>query len=853
MVIALVEAGRDDSLPVYLTRFFGRESEVELLAALLVEPSERVITLVGPAGVGKTRLLTETVARASGDLPDPVLFIDGAALDRPELLLPRIVERLRLERTGDQASGELLSEQLAGQTLLLLLDNMEHLLPAAVDIAGLVRALPGLRVVSTSRSPLHISGERILEVEPLRAGSAGMADSALSVAGRLFVDRAAKTGTANVPAPGDIPIIETICSRLDGLPLAIELAAARLRVLSLPALQAVLTNQLAVLVGGPIDVSERHRTLRAAIAWSYDLLDPDEQILLRELGVFAESFALDGIAAVCSLPQERLVDALEMLVDQALLMRTDDDLERQPRFRMLMSIRDFALEQLRKSGDEPAVRARHATWFLQLAERLEPDLMGPRQQRAVDRLARAAPNLRQALDFLIARGDQDGALRLVAALYRYWLIRVQWEEARAAFAEVFAMGEPTQTHIWGAALRGAAIVAETQYDCAAAEIWNRQAIAIWEALGETAWIARSHIDLGNVFNNLGRFDEARAEFARAAELVDPEVDPRTHLVALGSIANTMVRQGALRESERILDEIIPRLHALNDGWILATCLSNCGIAKQRLGKLDEARTLFEESLAIREGLDDEYGIGVTLINLGGVQTDPAIGEGMARRALEVGLRLGVPDMYAAAYVDLGAYALDRGDRSTAVRQYIDALNGYASINDEVSQADVIGLISELAAENEPETAAQLIGAVRAVQQKHRVEPFGPIADRVREIERRLRTRLGPRAFDSATEQGRRFSLAEARVEALQAARTAGAQRPAPRSPANRVSVPANGLTARELDVLRLIVAGKTDRQIADELFISPKTANHHATRILAKLECRNRAAATALALQQGLV
>ncbi len=853
MVIALVEGGGDAPLPIYLTRFFGRERELALLAELLADPSERVITLVGPAGVGKTRLLVAATERLGHSQSGDAVFIDGAALDRPALLLPEIVERLGFDHAADQPSGEILSERLAGKHLLLLLDNMEHLLPAAVGIAALVRALPGLRILATSRSPLHISSERILEVGPLGTNAGGPAAATLSVAGRLFADRAAKTGKLDTPTPADIPIIETICSRLDGLPLAIELAVARLRVLSLPALQAVLTNQLAVLTGGPVDVSERHRTLRTAIGWSYDLLDADEQQLLRELGVFTEPFALEGAAAVCTLPGARLIDTLESLVDQALLMRAEDELENQSRFRMLLSIRDFALEQLQQTGDDVAVRTRHAAWFLQLAETLEPNLMGPGQQSAVARLARVAPNMRQALDFLISRSDQERALRLVTALSRYWLIRGQWEEARAAFEAVFALGEPASTRTWGAALRGAAITAESQFDSETALIWNQQAIAIWEALDEPAWIARSRIDLGNVYNNLGRFDEAREQFSRAAELVDRRTDPRTYLVAVASIANMLVRQGALLESERVAAEVIPQLRLLGDRWILATCLSNQGITKQRLGKLTEARALLEESLAIREELGDEYGVAVTLVNLGGVQDDPAAGAAMSEQALEVGLRLGTPDMYAAAQVDLGVFALSRGNRPAAARYYIDALNGYASIDDELMQVDVIGLITELVEESEPATAARLLGAVRAIQGAHRLEPFGPVEDRVAAIEARVPGRLGTEAFAVETERGRQLTIAEARVEALQAARRGGAQPPVSPGSARRNDHPTSGLTVRELDVLRLIATGKTDRQIADALFISPKTANHHVTRILAKLECRNRAAATALAFQQGLV
>ena len=307
MVTALVESGGNDQLPVYLTRFFGRDSELSLLAELLGEPDERVITLVGPGGVGKTRLLIEAVKRA--DLGE-WLFVDGVALGREDLLLPEMVDSLGIDRGAERSAGEVLSEHLAGRQLTILIDNMEHLLGAAVDIAALVRALPGLRIITTSRAPMHISGEYLLPIEPLKT-TLGSTNPDPSVAAQIFIDRARRTGKLRTPTSADLTIVETICNRLDGLPLAIELAAARLRILSLPALLAVLTNQLSVLTGGPIDVTERHRALRAAIGWSYELLDEVEQRLLRELGVFIESFVLDWVESVCKRNGREILDVIE--------------------------------------------------------------------------------------------------------------------------------------------------------------------------------------------------------------------------------------------------------------------------------------------------------------------------------------------------------------------------------------------------------------------------------------------------------------------------------------------------------------------------------------------------------------
>ncbi len=848
MVLALLTQRNDPRLPVYLTRFFGRVSELDQLTQLLDDPTERVITLVGPGGVGKTRLLVEALKRVD---PGQMLFVDGIGVDRAERLLPEIVDLLGIDRSAGGLVGELLSEHLAGTQLMLLIDNMEHLLSAAADLAALLRALPGLRLVTTSRAPLHISGEYLLPVEPLTTSSNREHMDGPSVEAQIFLDRGSRSGKLGTLTEADLATVETICTRLDGLPLAIELAAARLRVLSLPALLAVLTNQLSVLTGGPIDVSERHRTLRAAIGWSYDLLDSDEQRMVRELGIFFESFTLEAVDEICSSGSRATIDVIESLYDQALLMRTEDDPAGLPRYRMLSSIHDYAVEQLQASGDEPLLRERHATSFLQLAEQLEPELTSPGQQLAVDRLNRSMPNLRQALEFLIDRGDQEAALRMATALSRYWLIRTQWEESKQIFAAIFAMGESKATRVWGYGLRAAAIVAETTYDNETALDLNRRAIAIWDELGDRTGLAQSQIDLGNVYSNLGRFDEAVAAFEKARELSDPIAEPRTTIVARGSIGVAYLRKGAVQEADRIFFDLLPELRTFGDPWMLSTSLSNAAVARQRLGDHATSRKLLAESLVLRERLGDEYGVAATLLNLCEVLDDPEESVRESRRILEIALRIGAQDVASAARTNLGEAALARGDQAAASANYIEALGGYTAINDELAQADLIGLIAELGIELHPETAVRLLGAVRAEQDRHGVYPVGPAADRIASIQKRLRQAQGETTFERDLEAGRQLTLAEARIDALVLARACSTQKTP--SPARQTEPHTAHLTARELEVLRLITLGNTDKQIAEALFITPKTANHHVTRILAKLECRNRAAATALAFKRGLV
>lgn len=847
MVVAFDSRRDNVFLPVYLTRFIGRETELDLLARLFDNPDERVITLVGPGGVGKTRLLVEAARRS---LPGESIYVDGVALERAEFVLPALVDLLGIDRSIDRPNSELLSEYLSGRQLIILLDNMEHLLDAAVDISALLHALPGLRVVATSRAPLHISGERLVNVAPLTTNTAGPDSESLSVAAQFFLDRAVLTGRFDRPTETDLATIEAICVRLDGLPLAIELAAARLRVLSPSALLALLTHQLEVLTGGPRDISERHRTLRATIGWSYDLLDDETQRLLRELSIFTESFVLEGVNAVCTPAKRATVDMLESLVDQALLMRIADDPGDRPHYRMLISIREFALESLRQTGDEERLGGRHAAWFLQLAETLEPALLGGTgQQTAIEWLERATPNLRQALAFMVQTGDQESALRMATALSRYWLIQVRGEEAKTAFETIFAMGEPRPTHVWAAALRCAATEAEFRFENRIALDRIERAIAIWQELDDTASLARARTDLGNIYNNLGRFDDAIAEFERAAQLADSTANRRTYLVAAASIATAYLRKGSLLAADQAFAEVIPQLRTLDDRWMLATALSNAAVLQQRLGDRPAGRLLLEESLQLQRELGDDHGIASTLINLADVLDDPVNAERDLRQALELAQRISAPSLEAAAQVGLGGLAWRRGDRQAATRLYVEALNGFAALDEELEQSDVIALLAELGVESDPAAAVRLIGATQAIYEQHAHQPTGSIAEHVAEVDRRLRKQLGADRFERELALGRASTLAAARVDALTLAR----QSPLHPLPANSDKRLASGLTPRELDVLRLVAQGKTDRDIAEALFITPKTSNHHVTRILAKLECRNRSAATAFAFQQGLI
>ncbi len=474
------------SLPAHSTPLVGRESETAEVCDLLQRDDVRLVTLSGPGGIGKTRLAVEVAERIEPEFPDGACFIPLATTSDPELVLPKIAEALGIPENIGLSPADALKEYLSGRQPLLVLDNFEQVVDASPLLADLLASCPGLKMLVTSRTLLRLSGEHDYPVPPLalpvprkRYHSESVAKSG---AVQLFVQRARATKPDFELTPENAAAIAEICMRLDGLPLAIELAAARVRVLPPRALLARLGSSLKLLTSGPRDLPERQQTLRSTIDWSYGLLAPDEQKLLARLAVFSGGCTLEAAGEVLG------ADGLESLLNHSLIQQEGDD---EPRIVMLETIREYAGEKLSESGEERELRRRHVEWFLSLAEAARQELYGPHQADWLRRLAREHDNLRRALSWSLDQGDAEAGARLAVSMWRFWYIRGHLREARSWLSQAMAKVGAQDAALRGQLLNAAGAAAALQGDLQAGQILLEERVALERARGDKPALAQA--------------------------------------------------------------------------------------------------------------------------------------------------------------------------------------------------------------------------------------------------------------------------------------------------------------------------------------------------------------------------
>jgi predicted ATPase/class 3 adenylate cyclase len=600
---------RPHNLPTHPTALLGRKRELAEVRELF-EDGARLVTLTGPGGTGKTRLGLQVAADLLDHYPDGVFFVPLAPISDPNLVISAVAQILGLRETGGRSLSETVTSSLRERQLLLLLDNFEQILPAARLVADLLAACPRLTVLVTSRAALRLRGEREYAVPPLalpdpkRETSVEVLRAYAAVA--LFTERAVDARASFGLIEENASTVAEICRRLDGLPLAIELAAARIKLVSPEALLHRLDRRLPLLTGGARDLPERQRTLRDTITWSYDLLDEAEQALFRRLGTFIGGCTIEAAEAVCDADGEIGIDVLDgiaSLVDKSLL-RQEDGPDGEPRLTTLETIREYALEWLEASGEAAELRRRHADYCVMLAERAAPELRGHGQAACLARLEADHDNLRAALRWAIEQGEVESGLRLAGALAWFWYVHGHWTAGLGWLEAALAASDGASASTRATALDGAGFLALVLGDRLRATTLLEHGLALFRDLADARGIARSLGRLGLVARNAGAYARATALLEESLGLYRGLGDTKGIATALWQLGSVARDRGDYARATPLFAESLALYQDLGDTRGVSIALTDLGLAAHARGESERAATCLEESLALSRGLGD---------------------------------------------------------------------------------------------------------------------------------------------------------------------------------------------------------------------------------------------------------
>ena len=721
------------SLPAEPSPLVGREREVAEAAGMLRREGVRLLTLTGPGGVGKTRLGIAIASAVAEEFEHGVHFVNLAPIRNADLVMGAVAQSLGLRESGGRTIIACLKDQLADRRALLLLDNFEQVLASAPSVAELLAECSAIRVLATSREPLHVRGEHEYAVQPLavpdpqviasRRAASSVGDPLSGSAVDLFLLRARAVKQDFDLTDESLAIVAQICARVDGLPLAIELAASRCKLLSPQAILARLKSRLALLTGGARDLPERHQTLRDTIAWSFELLNEDEKLLFKRLSVFAGGCSLEAAEAVCMTlgPQMDILDGISSLVDKSLLCLTESG-DTEPRVTMLETIREFASDRLAEAGEEEAVAALHAQYYQALVERVKPAKTGHGQATRLDRLESEHNNLRAALAWASEEADPMLGATLACSLWDFWRVRGFYSEARQWLGKWIGRGSTLPTSVHANLLFAAGSIARLQGDHGDARVFLEECLALRRAGDDLPGVA-------DTLNALGILIQAQGDYPRA--------------------------QGLFEESLALRQELRDRAGA-------AIVMGNLGVAVQNQGDMKRAAELYGESLEIKRSLDDKVGVVITLNNLGAIaleEREYGKAQGLFCQCLTVARELGDKQNIGISLSNLGNVGLLQGDAVQGRHSHSESLMLFKQLGYKEGIAwGLEGMAAVAGAERNPIKGAHLYGAALALRESASL----PLMPGDREVYEQLfnltRSQLDDGACDAALLEGQAMDL-----------------------------------------------------------------------------------------------